>query len=222
MHHQALYNMMSKFREEQGTKGAFLMFAYHEWPLKHFESDSYYLDSFWFMRDEMFSSDNSMMFNEEQDVALKNAIKNGVTATDDVIVVFMCVAKVPIPGDTLRMKRTAILPLSVCKPSKTLKPIHLSGFHEHGKANGPRACNFCGMVPTKPQRCGDCQAVFYCDKLCQKRDWKAHKLTCSHRTEGFGGKAWSRYGGKVQLSWPDGLMYTRTFEGKASMSAGEA
>ena len=42
-----------------------------------------------------------------------------------------------------------------------------------------KACDFCGKTPVELQRCAACQEVRYCDKLCQKRDWKSHRENCT-------------------------------------------
>lgn len=38
-------------------------------------------------------------------------------------------------------------------------------------------CNQCGKFPCL-KRCSGCQMVYYCDKNCQKKDWKTHKPHC--------------------------------------------
>lgn len=38
-------------------------------------------------------------------------------------------------------------------------------------------CDACGKLGAS-MRCGNCKCVYYCDQICQKRDWKAHKPTC--------------------------------------------
>ncbi len=42
-------------------------------------------------------------------------------------------------------------------------------------------CGYCKKMPPKGikfQQCGGCEAVRYCDKTCQKEDWKTHKIIC--------------------------------------------
>ena len=41
-------------------------------------------------------------------------------------------------------------------------------------------CNFCSKVIKSDTRplCNGCKVVFYCDKNCQKRHWKDHKILC--------------------------------------------
>ena len=104
------------------------------------------------------------------------------------------------------MKRTATVVQPLCgafDPYALRKPIFISAFHEGTVSGmvvpeGPKGCNHCGKESTTPQRCGNCQAVFYCDKTCQKKNWKTHKLTCSNRVQGSDVKAWSRHGGKFK------------------------
>jgi hypothetical protein len=46
----------------------------------------------------------------------------------------------------------------------------------------PRLCHFCGehdMLLKKHKKCGGCKDVSYCDAVCQKKDWKVHKITCN-------------------------------------------
>ena len=48
-------------------------------------------------------------------------------------------------------------------------------YHElHGKC-----CAFCGDSNSKLFKCSECKNVLYCGRLCQKSDWKMHKLVCS-------------------------------------------
>ncbi|KAJ6091921.1 hypothetical protein N7467_003890 [Penicillium canescens] len=39
-------------------------------------------------------------------------------------------------------------------------------------------CNACGKLMASPKKCGQCLSAFYCSKVCQKADWKAHKVIC--------------------------------------------
>ena len=41
-----------------------------------------------------------------------------------------------------------------------------------------RFCNFCGKQGIDNKKCSICNSVVYCDKKCQKDDWKKHKLVC--------------------------------------------
>lgn len=42
-----------------------------------------------------------------------------------------------------------------------------------------RHCFCCFKYANKLQRCGGCKTVFYCNKNCQKIDWKtAHSIEC--------------------------------------------
>lgn len=41
-------------------------------------------------------------------------------------------------------------------------------------------CAYCGKKGKELQRCGRCKTVYYCDRDCQTKDWKAgHKSTCT-------------------------------------------
>ncbi|EER15401.1 conserved hypothetical protein [Perkinsus marinus ATCC 50983] len=42
----------------------------------------------------------------------------------------------------------------------------------------PKECSNCGKIPGNPLRCGICKKVVYCDRNCQKEDWRFHKRIC--------------------------------------------
>jgi hypothetical protein len=51
----------------------------------------------------------------------------------------------------------------------------------HGKSsmsNSSQACDYCQSSSGKPSICEGCNAVWYCDRDCQKDGWKAHKSDC--------------------------------------------
>lgn len=39
------------------------------------------------------------------------------------------------------------------------------------------SCNQCG-TKNCPKMCSGCKKVYYCDKNCQVKNWKAHKSVC--------------------------------------------
>jgi hypothetical protein len=39
-------------------------------------------------------------------------------------------------------------------------------------------CNFCNKPTTRLKKCTRCEAIWYCSKECQKRDWRRHKPEC--------------------------------------------
>lgn len=45
-----------------------------------------------------------------------------------------------------------------------------------------KKCFSCGTdgntTPSPLLRCGKCHTALYCDRLCQRKDWKKHKKTC--------------------------------------------
>ncbi|UXI19942.1 tyrosine phosphatase domain-containing protein 1-like [Sarcoptes scabiei] len=41
-------------------------------------------------------------------------------------------------------------------------------------------CDFCLFPNSNLKNCSDCKRLYYCDRLCQKKDWKQHKLECRH------------------------------------------
>ena len=58
------------------------------------------------------------------------------------------------------------------------------------KANGieRRVCNTCSAVeklPKKLKTCRDCKITYYCDGICQKKNWKKHKKECKKIKDEF-------------------------------------
>lgn len=48
---------------------------------------------------------------------------------------------------------------------------------------GPRTCDSCWTTAAKALRCTRCRRAFYCDRKCQRNDWKRHKLWCDKTQE---------------------------------------
>ncbi|KAF6751314.1 hypothetical protein DFP72DRAFT_496581 [Ephemerocybe angulata] len=48
----------------------------------------------------------------------------------------------------------------------------------HGLLGNPDGCNRCRAQDVKLLRCSRCRIVPYCGAVCQKADWKSHKLNC--------------------------------------------
>jgi len=44
-------------------------------------------------------------------------------------------------------------------------------------------CGMCGKRGTKMRCCAACGQVRYCDRTCQKKHWKAHKVACAKRQQ---------------------------------------
>jgi len=64
--------------------------------------------------------------------------------------------------------------------NRSLRP----GSDSESSSDGPSqavVCQHCGSNPRKLQPC-PCREVFYCNKECQKADWKTHKRTCTLRS----------------------------------------
>ena len=40
-------------------------------------------------------------------------------------------------------------------------------------------CFTCGTSGAKLRSCGQCHRAYYCDRQCQRRDWKRHKRACA-------------------------------------------
>eukprot|EP01084_Bolivina_argentea_P164468 285950_1 len=51
---------------------------------------------------------------------------------------------------------------------------------DYSKITSDRNCNYCYAIKSKMMICQRCKVVYYCNKKCQKRDWKYHnhKLLC--------------------------------------------
>lgn len=44
-------------------------------------------------------------------------------------------------------------------------------------------CNYCDKLLEKINRCSRCKLSFYCNRTCQKKDWKKHKVVCNNTEE---------------------------------------
>lgn len=59
----------------------------------------------------------------------------------------------------------------------------------HWEVNiGARVCDNCGKIPppqSGSKRCQRCLKVHYCDRTCQKADWKRHKQWCGKTKQEF-------------------------------------
>lgn len=56
---------------------------------------------------------------------------------------------------------------------------HISEVLE-GTSTFQRFCFTCNKTQGKLRKCGTCQAVYYCDVECQKKNWKEHKRVCNN------------------------------------------
>ncbi|TPX48830.1 hypothetical protein SeMB42_g02842 [Synchytrium endobioticum] len=73
-------------------------------------------------------------------------------------------------------------------PDSSLSPIPIIVTNEWQMTPVPdfdtpdpeRPCATCGVMSTSHLRCGGCKVVFYCNRNCQKEDWKAHKAECKN------------------------------------------
>ena len=50
----------------------------------------------------------------------------------------------------------------------------MGGIEEIPDDSGP--CPACGKIATT--KCTGCKLVYYCNRNCQKKDWKLHKSSC--------------------------------------------
>ena len=46
------------------------------------------------------------------------------------------------------------------------------------------ACTTCSGQPAR-RRCSRCKAAYYCDRNCQKSDWKTHRTLCEPVAQGY-------------------------------------
>lgn len=46
------------------------------------------------------------------------------------------------------------------------------------KISGIKFCIFCGKHNLNMKTCSSCKLAYYCNKECQIKDWKIHKLEC--------------------------------------------
>ena len=48
----------------------------------------------------------------------------------------------------------------------------------YGKHSPYPRCAFCDSITNGRRKCGACRAAIYCDRTCQKRDWRTHQCVC--------------------------------------------
>jgi hypothetical protein len=119
----------------------------------------------------------------DYDSALVQAIEAGDTKDNSQLVVFMVIDNVLQPNEdnkTYRMKRLLRTGISTISDYKHEIPTFINAFSNH---SGVFSCNYCGKK--SKLRCMNCRAVCYCDRDCQKKDWKEHKHFCSERAKGL-------------------------------------
>lgn len=65
-------------------------------------------------------------------------------------------------------------------PTERTQYFQDSGSFSSALANR-QECNFCGVSGTSQKlvRCTRCKKAWYCGKVCQLADWKAHKKECN-------------------------------------------
>ena len=72
-------------------------------------------------------------------------------------------------------------------------------------------CNYCKSKTTSEKSrlvCGNCRLVAYCDKTCQKLDWKAHKVGCERGNEiTFSGNIKDGYGSENHFQFSQSLSH---------------
>lgn len=72
-------------------------------------------------------------------------------------------------------------------------------------------CHYCKSKTTSEKSlllCGNCRLVAYCDKTCQKLDWKAHKVGCERSNEiTFSGNITDGYGSENHFQFSQSLSH---------------
>jgi tetratricopeptide (TPR) repeat protein len=51
------------------------------------------------------------------------------------------------------------------------------------KKGSVKVCANCGKISSTLMQCANCKQVWYCNKNCQKKQWKVHKLKCEKEVE---------------------------------------
>jgi AMMECR1 domain-containing protein len=64
---------------------------------------------------------------------------------------------------------------------------------------GPK-CGHCTKAKEELNTCARCKKAKYCNKACQKKDWKFHKLSCEVTTETEEAKHVEEVGGDKDMS----------------------
>ena len=61
---------------------------------------------------------------------------------------------------------------------KLIKQLNLGFKVVFDVSNANNWCRSCLKISDNLNRCSKCKVCFYCDKICQHRDWKNHKKIC--------------------------------------------
>ena len=56
------------------------------------------------------------------------------------------------------------------------------GYERMKKREKESKCSYCGQTSENLRKCTRCQAVQYCNKDCQQKHWKLHKVSCKEST----------------------------------------
>ncbi|KAH7397322.1 hypothetical protein BKA66DRAFT_454149 [Pyrenochaeta sp. MPI-SDFR-AT-0127] len=64
----------------------------------------------------------------------------------------------------------------------TLRPM--ASTESLNMALSSKPCSACSGQPAR-RRCSRCKSAYYCDRNCQKSDWKAHRGACEPATQGY-------------------------------------
>ena len=99
------------------------------------------------------------------------------------VIAYMCTSRRPIDEEAVLyiplLSREALKAKFASDTEKAPKP----GDALLRAKNGKRMCMWCRNIALDLVRCSQCEVAFYCNRNCQKQDWKRHKKWCSKTRE---------------------------------------
>ncbi|KAH8707545.1 hypothetical protein GQ44DRAFT_628549 [Phaeosphaeriaceae sp. PMI808] len=88
------------------------------------------------------------------------------------------IASAPTPSSST----SPIPPFNRAEMFSSLRPM--ASTESLNFAINSKPCTTCSGGPAK-RRCSRCKSAYYCDKTCQKSDWKTHRNTCEPASQGY-------------------------------------
>lgn len=119
---------------------------------------------------------------------VQNKLKQSLSTTEtkksdkDAVDELVCVmATTDLTGKKLSVSKTG--PDASLSRGSDLKqaPSKITALKSNKKRRGNKCCEHCGNTSRNLMQCAGCQKVEYCSHICQKSDWKAHKMFCKAR-----------------------------------------